>query len=70
MVLMMALIQQKKISINFSKLKTKFCLSLHYNEDESYWYANRTEIFMFKANDDIRWYNLCLESASKDFTED
>ena len=27
---------KKKFSINFSKAKTKFCLSLHYNGDNSY----------------------------------
>ena len=60
MVLMMALCSRKKISINFSKAKTKFCLSLHYNSDDSYLSLNKTEIFRFKANDNIRWYNLCL----------
>ena len=40
-ILMIALVQQKKIS--FSKSNTKFCLSLHYN-DESYLYVNKTEI--------------------------
>ena len=33
---MIALVQQKKNSINFSKGNTKFGLSLHYNGDESY----------------------------------
>ena len=48
---MIALVQQKKeISINFSKTDTKFCLSLHYNGDESYLYLNKTEICKFKAN--------------------
>ena len=36
-VLMVVLVQQKnKTSINFGKANTKFCLSLHYNGDESY----------------------------------
>ena len=51
---------EKKISINFSKAKTKFCLNLHYNSDDSYLSLNKTEIFRMKANDNIRWYNLCL----------
>ena len=47
-----------------------FALSLHYNGDESYLYANKTEICKFKANDNISWYNFSLENASKDFTKD
>ena len=31
---------EKKFSINFSKANTKFCLSLHYNADNSYWFVN------------------------------
>ena len=41
---------KKKISINFSKENAKFCLSLHYNCDESYFYVNKTEICKFKVN--------------------
>ena len=33
-VLMIVLVQKKKHNINFSKAKTKFYLSLHYNGDE------------------------------------
>ena len=33
----------KKIDINFSKAKTKFCLSLHYNTDNSYLFVNGKE---------------------------
>ena len=29
---------EKRFSINFSKAKTKFCLSLHYNGDNGYMY--------------------------------
>ena len=37
MVLMEVLAHQKKrFRINFSKVNTKFCLSLHYNVDNSY----------------------------------
>ena len=46
---------EKLFSINFSKAKTKFCLSLHYNGEESYLYANK--VCKFKANDNISWYN-------------
>ena len=62
--------QQKKNSINFSKAKTKFCLSLHYNGDESYLHVNKTEICKFKANDNKSWHNFCLGSISKKFTKD
>ena len=41
---------EKKFSINLSKAKTKFCLSLHYNEDNSYLFVNEKEIFTFKAD--------------------
>ena len=35
MVLKIALVQQKKISINLNKSKIQFWLNLHYNGDES-----------------------------------
>ena len=34
---------EKTFSINFSKAKTKFCLSLHYNEDNGYLFDNGKE---------------------------
>ena len=33
-------------------------------------YVNKTEIFKFKANDNICCYNFSLESISKGFTKD
>ena len=36
MVLIIEMVQQKKISSNFSKAKKKFCLSLHDNNNENY----------------------------------
>ena len=50
-------------------INTHFCLSLHCNGDESYLYVNKTEIFKFKAKDNISWCNFCLGSVSKDFTK-
>ena len=47
---MEALVQQKKININFSKAKTKFCLSLHYNAGNSYLFVNGKEVYRFKAS--------------------
>ena len=31
---------EKKFNINFTKENTKFCLSLHYNADNSYFFVN------------------------------
>ena len=45
-------------------------VSLHYNDDESHLYVNKTGICEFKANDNMSWYNFCLGSISKDFTKD
>ena len=70
LVLIVHMVQQKKIGINFSNAKTKFCFSLQYHDDESYLYENKTEICKFKENDIISWYNFCLGSMSKDFTKD
>ena len=53
----------------FSKANTKFCLSLHYKSDESYLYANKTEISKFEAKDNINWYNSCIGGISQDFTK-
>ena len=61
---------EKKFSFNFSKANTKFCLSSHYNDDESYLYVNKTEICKIKANNNISWYNLHLVSVSIDIKKD
>ena len=39
----------KKFSINYTKPKTKFRLSLYYNTDNSYLFVNRKKIFKFKC---------------------
>ena len=44
MILMVVLVQQKKNTINFIKENTRFYLSLHHIDDESYLYGNKTEI--------------------------
>ena len=41
---------EKKISIKFTKLDTKFCLTLHHNDDNSYLFVNGKEIIKFKAD--------------------
>ena len=47
----------KDFSINFSKAKIKFCLSLHYNGNNSYLFVNAKEIYKFKASNK----KICLE---------
>ena len=42
---------EKIYSINFTVIRKKFCLSLHYNRANSYFFVNGTEIYKFKAND-------------------
>ena len=45
-----------------------FCLSLHYDGDNSYQFVNGKEIINFKAKDsEIVPYPLCLGNFSKDF---
>ena len=56
-------------SFNFTKVNTKFCLSLHYNGANSYLFVNGAEIHKFTAKDtEINPYNLCLGNISKDFS--
>ena len=62
---------EKMCSINFTKEKTKFCLSLHYTGANSYLFVNGTEITKFKAKDsEIAGYPLCLGNISKDWSVD
>ena len=67
---MEAFVHQKKININFSKAKTKFCLSFHYNNDKSYLFINRKEIYKFKAsNKNVNFpFQFCLGSISNKFS--
>ena len=52
--------------INFTVTKKKFCLSLHYNEANSFLFVNGTEIYKFKAKDsEIVASPLCLGNISK-----
>ena len=59
-------------SINFTLLtKKKFCLSLHYNGENSYLFVNGTEIIKFNAKDsEIVATPLCLGNISKDWSVD
>ena len=62
---------EKMYSINFIVIKTKFCLSLHYNGANSYLFVNGTEIYKFKAKDsEIVATPLCIGNISKDWSVD
>ena len=66
-----ALTAEKMYSINFTVIKKKFCLSLHYNGANSYLFVNGTEIYKFKAKDsEIVATPLCLGNISKDWSTD
>ena len=53
------------------KIIKKFCLSLHYDGDNSYLFVNGTETHQFKAKDsEIVTNPLCLGNISKDFAID
>ena len=60
---------RKKDSINFTGNNKKFCLSLHYNGDNSYLFVNGKVIIKFKTKDyEIAPTTLCLgNNISKDF---
>ena len=62
---------KKEYSINFRGQNKKFCLSLHFNEVNSYLFANGVKIYKFKAKDsEINVAPLCLGNVSKDFSFD
>ena len=59
LVLIEALVdQKKKVSVSFSKAKTKFYLSLYYNGGNSYLFVNRKEMLKFKANNAMSTFQL------------
>ena len=57
-------------NINVTKANTKFCLSLHYNVDNSYLFVNGKEIFKFQAdNKNVNFpTQFCLGSISNGFS--
>ena len=62
---------EKMYSINFTEKNKKFCLSLHYNKENSYLFVNGTEIIKFKSKDpEILPYPLCLGNISRDWSVD
>ena len=59
---------EKMYSTNFTVNNKKFCLSLHYNGNNSCLFVNGKEIHKFKAKDfEIVPYPSCLGGISKDF---
>ena len=61
----------KMYSINSTEKTIKFCLSLHYNKENSYLFVNSTEIRKFKSKDsEILANSLYLGSISKDWSVD
>ena len=62
---------EKMYSLNFTDHRKKCCLSLHYHEANSYFFANGTEIIKFKAKYSKIVANLlCLGNISKDWSVD
>ena len=60
---------EKMYSTDFTVANKKFCLSFHYNGDNSYLFVNGIEIINFKAKySEIVSYLLCLRKISKHFT--
>ena len=60
---------EKLFHNNFTELGVKFVLSLHYNGENSYLFANGRQELKFKAKDDqIRNEKLCLENLSTHWT--
>ena len=60
---------EKMYSINFTVTNIKFCLSLHYNGENSYLFVNGTEIYKFKTKDsEIVATTLCVGNISKDWS--
>ena len=60
---------EEKHSTNFIVTDKEFCLTLHFNGDDSYLFVNGKEIINLKAKDsEIVSHTLCLGGLSKDFS--
>ena len=58
-------------SINFTVTNKTFCVSLHYNEANSYLFVNGTEIYKFETKDSENLVGpICLGNISKDWSVD
>ena len=61
---------EKMYSTNFTVANKTFCLSLHYNGDDSCLFVNGKEIIKFTANDsEIVETPICLGYISKGFSK-
>ena len=57
-------------SLNFTVDNKLFCLSLHYNSDDSYLSVNGKKVTKFKAkSSELIKYPMCLGGLSKDYNE-
>ena len=62
---------EKMYSIHFTVTKKKFCLSLHYNGANSYFFVNSTELYKLKAKDsEIVASPLCVGNICKVWSVD
>ena len=60
-----AIYADKMYSVNLSATRTRLCLSLHYNGDNSYLFVNVKEKIKFKAKDsEIVSYPFCFGNIS------
>ena len=60
---------EKMYSPNFTVANKTFCLSLHYNGDDSYLFVNGKEVIKFKAKKEIVVGKLSLGNISVDFNQ-
>ena len=59
---------EKVYSPNITVDNKIFCLSLHYNRDNSYLFVNGKQVINFKAkNSELTKYIMCLGGLSKDY---
>ena len=67
MKIQLMLLMKALYSINFFKANAKFCLSLHCNADNRYFFVNGKEVFKFKADNKRVNFptEFCLENISK-----
>ena len=60
---------EKMYSPNFTVDNKTFCLSLHYNSDNSYLFVNGEEVTKFKTKiSELKKYHMCLD-LSKDYNK-
>ena len=60
---------EKMYSPNFTVANKTFCLSLHYNDDDSYLFVNDKEVIKFKAKKQNVAGKLSLGNISADFNQ-